>query len=140
MPAELKLQTAEQIEVESQPPPARPSGLRGEAIRGGLYLVSRHGADVVLSVVSEPFIAREIGPFAYGLWIAAQRLFGYLRTMGAFGIDAYLLRKEEEISAEQYHQAFTLLFLFGIAGATLGVACLPFISPLLGMPSLTAYA
>jgi O-antigen/teichoic acid export membrane protein len=137
--AEFKLKTDEPVEPASAGPDAH-SGLRGEAMRAGLYLVSRHGADVVLSVVGEPFIAREIGPFSYGLWIAARRIYGYLWTVGAFGIDAYLLRKEDEVSTEQYHQAFTLLLLLGTACAALGIACLPLVTHLLGTPNLTYLA
>ena len=100
---------------------SRIGGLRRDALRAGLYLFGRHGVDVVLGVVAEPLIARLVGPFSYGLWIAGQRVFLYMTVICALGIDVYLLRKEGEVETDEYHQAFTVLLLLGVAGIGLGL-------------------
>lgn len=96
-------------------------GLRRGALRAGLYPIGRHGLDVGLGLVAEPLIARLVGPFSYGVWIAGQRVFLYIAVIFSLGIDVYLVRKEGEVETNEYHQAFTLLLILGIVGIGVGL-------------------
>ena len=120
--------------------PGEGGGLRRAALRAGLYLVGRHGLDVTLALVAEPLIARLVGPFSYGVWIAAQRVFLYLALVFALGIDVYLVRKEGETDANDYHQAFTLLLLLGIAGAGTGLLAIPILRKWIAIEGFGAVA
>ena len=114
--------------------------MRGDALRAGLYLVGRHGLDVALGLIAEPLIARLVGPFSYGVWIAAQRVFLYLALISALGIDVYLVRKEGEVDADCYHQAFTLLLVLGIAGTGVGLLAIPILRKWIAIEGFGAVA
>jgi PST family polysaccharide transporter len=56
--------------------------------------------------------------------------------LSGWGVDIYLIRQEEEPSAQDYHQAFTLLLLLGLAGTGLAFVALPLIGRWTGLEGL----
>lgn len=101
--------------------------LRTTVLRGGIYLVLRQGLGIAIGVVGMILLTRAIGPGAYGLYAAAFGIYIYLVIVGQWGIDVYLIRREEEPQSQDYHQAFSLLLLLGLAGAGLAILTLPLI-------------
>lgn len=52
----------------------------------------------------------------------------FLFILSHWGIDVYLVRREEELQDQDYHQAFSLLLVLGLVGATLASLALPLVS------------
>lgn len=127
------------VESDALPSPQN-DGLRSGALRAGLYLVGRHGLDVALGLVAEPLVARLVGPFSYGVWIAGQRVFLYIAVIFSLGIDVYLLRKEGEVETDEYHQAFTFLLMLGIVGTGIGLLAIPFLRKWIAIEGFGAVA
>src|SRR5215204_2732178 len=101
--------------------------LRARALRGGSYLVLRQGLGLLISAVGFIMLARILGPEAYGLWAAAYGIYTFLSSSSGWGINVYLIRRQEEPPAQDYHQAFSLLLLLGLTGAGLAYLVLPFL-------------
>jgi len=73
-------------------------------------------------------LTRAIGPGAYGLYAAVLGVYTYLLNFGQLGIGVYLIRREGDVTSEDYHQAFSLLLLLGISIEVLGILVLPLIA------------
>ena len=101
--------------------------LRTKVLRGGVYLVLRQALGVFIGAVGLILLTRALGPETYGLWAAAIGVYLYFYTVGGWGVDVYLIRQVREPSPQDYHQAFSLLLLVGLAGAGLGFLGLPFL-------------
>ena len=101
--------------------------LRTKVLRGGLYLVLRQGLGIIIGVVGVILLTRAIGPGAYGLYAAAYGIYTYLFSLSKWGLDTYLIRKEEEPSLQDYHQAFSLFLLLGLAGVMFATLTLPLV-------------
>jgi O-antigen/teichoic acid export membrane protein len=107
--------------------------LRDRILRGGTYLIVRQGLGVVLSVVGVVLITRLIGPEAYGLYAGPLGIYTFLLILSQWGVDVYLIRHEGELQDQDYHQAFTLLLLLGLATTALASAALPLLSRWVGV-------
>src|SRR5215217_8776205 len=90
--------------------------LRAKVLRGGVYLVLRQGLGVIVSAVGVIVLTRIIGPEAYGLYAAAFGIYIYLFIVFQWGVNTYLIRREEEPLPQDYNQAFSLLLLLSLAG------------------------
>src|SRR5919112_5094854 len=101
--------------------------LRTTVLRGGVYLILRQGLGIAIGVAGMILLTRAIGPGAYGLYAAAMGIVVYLSGLSKWGIDVYLIRREEEPQPQDYHQAFSLLLMLGLTVAGLGILALPFL-------------
>jgi O-antigen/teichoic acid export membrane protein len=102
-------------------------GLRQRIFQGGAYLILRYGLGLIISFGGVLLLTRLIGPANYGLYAGSLAIIVFFTTVGPFGIDIYLVRREQAPTAAVYNQAFTLLLLSGT-----GIASVIFLaSPLL---------
>jgi O-antigen/teichoic acid export membrane protein len=101
--------------------------LRNTAVRGGFYLVLRQALGILISILGLILLTRALGPGAYGIWVAAIGVYNYFSALSGWGVNVYLIRREGEPSAEDYHQAFSVLLLLGLVGAVLALLALPLI-------------
>ncbi len=101
--------------------------LRDQVLRGGTYLIGRMGIGMILTVVGVILLTRTIGPESYGLYAGSLGIYTFLWILLQWGIGVYLIRREGELQDEDYHQAFSLLLLLGVAGAALASLALPLI-------------
>ena len=99
--------------------------LRTRVLRGGVYMMLRQGLGIIISTVGMIMLARALGPGAYGLFVAALVIYGYLGDVGRGGVDVYLLRRKEEPQLQDYHQAFSLLLLVGVVGTGAAILAVP---------------
>jgi O-antigen/teichoic acid export membrane protein len=88
--------------------------LRRNVIQGGAFLVGRQAAGIVLSLVGVLLVTRIIGPHQYGVYATAVGIVLYLTNLGTWGLDAYLLRKTEEPTIDEFNQVFTVLALIAV--------------------------
>ena len=110
--------------------------LRTTAVRGGLYMGLRQGLGIAVSTIGLILLTRILGPEAFGIWVAALGIYDYFLKLSGWGVDIYLIRQEGEPSAQDYHQAFTLLLLSGLAGTGLAFLALPLIGRWTGLEEL----
>ncbi len=89
--------------------------LREKAIKGGAILVARQAVGIVLSLVGVLFVTRVIGPREFGVYATGLGITTFLSTFGTWGLDVYLLRKSDEVTAEEFDQAFTILLWISLA-------------------------
>lgn len=82
---------------------------------------------MVIGAVGVLLLTRTIGPGAYGLYGAALGIYLYLHALSQWGVEVYLIRSEKELQPEDYHQAFSLLALLGLAGTGAALLALPLI-------------
>jgi PST family polysaccharide transporter len=87
----------------------------------------RQGAGAIIGGVGALLLTRALGPGNYGLWGAALGIYIFLGMVSRLGIEVYLIRSEEEPRPQDYHLAFWLLLLLGVAGAALAILALPLI-------------
>jgi O-antigen/teichoic acid export membrane protein len=101
--------------------------LRQRILQGGGYLILRYGLGLLISLGGVLLLTRLIGPANYGLYAGSLAIIVFFTTVGPFGLDIYLVRREEAPTAAIYNQALTLLLLSGT-----GIASVIFVaSPLL---------
>ena len=98
-----------------------------------MYLVARQGVGMVVSIVGVVLLTRAIGPEGYGLYAGPLAIYMFLFLLFQWGISVYLIRKEGELQEQDYHQAFSLLLLLGIGGATLSSLTLPLLTLWVGI-------
>jgi O-antigen/teichoic acid export membrane protein len=99
--------------------------LRAKVMRGGVYLFVRQGLGVAIGTIGVILLTRTIGPGAYGLYGAALGIYIYLVSLSSWGVEVYLIRREGEPQPQDYHQAFSLLLVLGLAGAGVAILTLP---------------
>lgn len=101
--------------------------LRGAVLRGGMYLVGRHIAGLLLSVVGAVLITLLIGPDNFGLYSGALVIVMFLGSVGRLGVDVYLVRHKDDPDPRMYDQAFTVMLLAGGGLAALGLLASPWL-------------
>jgi O-antigen/teichoic acid export membrane protein len=101
--------------------------LRSTVLRGGAYMSVRMVLGLSISLGGLTLLTRAIGPENFGLYAAALGIYAVLENVTQGGIRAYLVRREGEERAEVYHQAFTLLLLFGTGGTLIVLLGLPLV-------------
>ena len=85
--------------------------LRQQVLRGSFYLVGRQAVALVVSLAGVAILVRQIGPTNYGLYTAASSIVFVLASVGTFGLDVYLVRREQVVTKLDLDQAITLLLL-----------------------------
>jgi len=90
-------------------------------------MVLRQAIVIAVSTVGIVLLTRTIGPEAYGVYAAGVGLYMYLFVLSQWGVEVYLIRYEGDLEPQDYHQAFSLLLLLGLAGAGVGLLALPLI-------------
>jgi O-antigen/teichoic acid export membrane protein len=107
--------------------------LRQQVVRGSFYLVGRQALALVVSLVGVAILVRQIGPTNYGLYTGAASIAFVLASVGTFGLDVYLVRRERAVTKADLDQAVTLL-----AGSAiiLTVATVMLAAPVLGLLNL----
>ena len=110
--------------------------LRTQVLRGGTYLAIRQGTGILLSLVGSILLARWLGPATFGLYAGTYSLYNYAWLLCQWGVTVYLIRHATEPTAEDYHQAFTLLLGLGTVGGLAGLALLPWVGEWLGVTSV----
>src|SRR4028118_1833060 len=114
--------------------------LRTIAVRGGLYLVLRQVLGILVGTVGLVLLTRALSPEEYGVWVAAIGIYTYLSMLSGWGVNVYLIRRQEEPSTEDYHQAFSLLLVLGLVDAVLGLVTLPLVQQWLRFEALVPVA
>ena len=125
-PAELSLRTvssntSSSVGLEH----GRPSSLSifsSETLHGGVYLMSRYGLGVLVSLGNMLVMTRWIGPHFYGLFVTAIGLVGFFSTLARAGVDVYLVRREAAPDQRMYHVAGTLIFSISVGLTLIGAA------------------
>src|SRR3954453_5458694 len=108
--------------VAREPSPTRgatTSKLSSLSTRGGVYLTTRYGLSILVSLGNMFLLTRWIGPHAYGLFVTAVGLTTFLASLARFGGDTYLVRCEPAPGRRQYDVAFTLILINSILLAAL---------------------
>ena len=101
--------------------------LRTKVLRGGVYLVLRQALATAIAAIGVILLTRAIGPGAYGVFAAAAGVYAYLSILSQWGVEVYLIRREEEPQPQDYHQAFSLLLLISLTVAGLAFVAVPFL-------------
>jgi PST family polysaccharide transporter len=105
-----------------------PQSLRGQLLRGGVYLGVRQTLGLLLSVGGAFLLMRMLGPREYGFFAAALGFFTSLQLVSQLGIGVFLIRREEEPEPLTLHRASTLLALLGAGAFLVGALTLPLVS------------
>jgi O-antigen/teichoic acid export membrane protein len=93
--------------------------------RGGLYLGLRYGLGILVSFVNMFVLTWWIGPHAYGLFVTALGLSGFLANLTRAGADTYLIRRQTEPDRRIYAVAATLIGGISIVLMAVGIAAAP---------------
>lgn len=96
-------------------------GLRGQALRGGSYLVARQALRVPIGLGGVLLLTRLIGPADYGLYAGSLAIVSVLAAFATVGTDVFLIRRATEPDRELEDQAFTLLAVTTCTLAGLGL-------------------
>src|SRR5258708_8777977 len=110
--------------------------LRQRALSGGAVVVVSQAIGTVLSLTGVLLVTRVIGPAKYGVYAAAIGIVLFISVMAVGGLDVYLLRRPSEPTKEEFDQAFTLLFAFGISLALTLILLRNVIASLLHLPDV----
>jgi O-antigen/teichoic acid export membrane protein len=130
-PADISLQTASSGALsglsEAVEHGGHPSGqiFTSRTVRGGIYLMSRYGLGVLVSLGNMLVMTRWIGPHSYGLFVTAIGLVGFLSTLARAGVDVYLVRREAAPNEHVYNVAATLIFSISVGLTLIGGALAP---------------
>ena len=101
------------------------SGLTTLTARGGLYLGLRYGLGILVSFVNMFVLTWWIGPHAYGLFVTALGLSGFLASLTRAGADTYLVRRAAEPDRRMYAIAGTLIGGISLVLLAVGLAATP---------------
>lgn len=88
--------------------------LRQKALRSGLHLTVRRIVGVLLGFIGLLYLARVVGPEAYGTYATVMAVLGYFSTIGSQGGRIYLIRYPEEVPENFFHLVHSYLLLTGI--------------------------
>jgi O-antigen/teichoic acid export membrane protein len=110
--------------------------LRQQVLRGTFYLVGRQALALVVSLLGVAILVRQIGPTNYGLYTGAASIAFVLGSIGTFGLDVYLVRRERAVTKADLDQAVTLL---AISALIVTVATITLAAPVLGLLNLPRF-
>lgn len=95
--------------------------LRQRVLSGGVYLMTRRVASLILGLAGLTLLTRVVGPGAQGLFAAAQGIVGYLTLIGLMGVNVYLIRARRDAPRELFDLAFWWLLIAGVGLTLMGV-------------------
>src|SRR5579864_5728928 len=101
-------------------------------VQGGMYLGLRYGLGILISLGNMLVLTWWIGPHAYGLFVTAVGLSGFLASLVRAGIDTYLVRMEKEPSERLYHLALTVIGGNALVLLLIGTMIVPLLARWLG--------
>lgn len=119
-------------------------GVHGEArlssltMRNGAYLTLRYGLGVLVSLGNMLVLTWWIGPHAYGVFVTAIGLSGFLANLSRAGVDTCLIRREPEPNAHVHAVASTLILGNSLILLLAGVAVIPLLNEWYGSRELVA--
>jgi O-antigen/teichoic acid export membrane protein len=96
-----------------------------QTLRGGMYLMTRYGVGVLVSLGNMLVMTRWIGPHSYGLFVTAIGLVAFLATLARAGVDVYLVRREAAPDEHMYDVASTLILSISVGLTLIGAALAP---------------
>jgi O-antigen/teichoic acid export membrane protein len=99
--------------------------LSAATVRGGLFLASRYGLGVIVSIGNMLVMTWWIGPHAYGVFVTAIGLVTFLSTLARSGIDTYLVRYEGTPDASMYNTASAIILSASVSLALLAGMAAP---------------
>lgn len=73
-------------------------------------------------------LTRIIGPGAFGTFVAASDIFNFASIGSLWGINVFLMRKESDVSEDEWHQASTLLLLLSALVVGLAMLSMPYLA------------
>ena len=96
--------------------------LRAQVLRGGAYLALRQLLTLGISFAGIVALTRLIGPTDYGRFAGSLQIVLFLTLVGRFGVDAYVIRREQQLTPEGYGLAFGVMAVSSLALTTATVA------------------
>src|SRR5258708_10678000 len=104
------------------------SSLSQEALRGGVFLATRYGLGVLVSLGNMLCLTWGIGPHAYGVFVTAIGLVSFLASLSRAGIDTYLVRLESPPDVRTYAIATTVILFTSMVLTLVGCAFIPLLA------------
>lgn len=94
-----------------QAPASTPPGpnFRAAILQGGTLLFGRQMISIVLKFIGVLLIGRVLGPDRYGSYVAAVGIYQYALSLGQVGLGVALLRRQGEVSRDDYGTSYTIL-------------------------------
>jgi O-antigen/teichoic acid export membrane protein len=130
-------EAADQDPVTAPPPPIP---LRTAVVQGGMRLLARQGAGLVLSIASVLVMTRAIGPTNYGVYSAAFGVMFFAQATGEMSLDLYLVRHPGELSRAVCDQVFTLLVISAVGTTAVLLILTPEVARLIPLPDIEPIA
>lgn len=118
------MRTDEPQAIEPDPPAAAPS-LRGDMIRGSLWMVATRWVMRSIGLVGTIVLARLLVPEDFGLIAMAMLVVGLLDILTSFGVDLALIRNADA-QRKHFDTAWTIQVMQGVMVAVALVAAAPF--------------
>jgi O-antigen/teichoic acid export membrane protein len=136
-PARGFVQTPSGLSIQWRPSEDRfrgvgPVALRESVLRGGLYLSAREGIGFAAGIVGILLLTRIIGPIEYGIYRVALEVVAYFAGVARLGLDAYLVRRSDSPSRQNYNQVFSTLLIGSLLLMAIGYASLGLLGTWLG--------
>ena len=101
------------------------SSLSRETLRGGVFLATRYGLGVLVSLGNMLVLTWWIGPHAYGVFVTAIGLVSFFANLARVGIDTYLVRLECAPDRRTYGTAASVILFTSIVLTLAGCALVP---------------
>jgi len=112
--------------------------LRDRVLKGGTYLIVRQGLGLIIGLAGVMLITRAIGPGNFGLYATALGVVSYINGLMGLGVNVYLIRRDNNPSANIYRQALALMLITGVSGMMLGIAAMPLLQRWFQDPAFTS--
>jgi O-antigen/teichoic acid export membrane protein len=106
--------------------------LREKVLRGGIYLSLREGVGLAAGIIGILLLTRIIGPTQYGIYRVALEVVAYFAGVARWGLDAYLVRRADPPSREDYNQVFSVLLVGSLCLMAAGFSTLSLLGSWLG--------
>jgi len=101
--------------------------LREQILRGGTYLALYQALRLVIAGPGTLLLTRIIGPGTFGTYAAASDIFNFALINSLWGLDVFLLRKESDVTEEEWHQVSSLLLLWSALAVSLAILSMPYL-------------
>ena len=98
-----------------------------QAIRGGSLVAANHVIGASITVISALLLSKALGPQEFAIYALCSSLSGVLRGVSRLGVNAYLLTKREEPSAEDYDIALATMLACSVVVACAASMALPWL-------------
>ncbi len=112
------------------------TSLKSTILSGSVYLALRQFAGILITVGGSFFLSRVIGAQNLGIYGTAAAFELYLYVVASIGISPYLIRLPENISKNQLHTGFTILFFSSLLCILFSFIISPVISVFTHLPIL----